>query len=109
MGDLVALLSNSALCLLKLKWPDRAKRSTTQALVVVQKSEDATIDQSKLFYRRGLACEMLEQYELAVDDMTRAFKEEKRVGLEPSEQHRLRAEVDRMQKRKAQHQEWHKH
>lgn len=75
---------------------------------MIQKSEDTTIDQSKLFYRRALAGEMLEEFELAVDDMTRAFKEARRVGLEPSEQQRLRAEVDRMQKRKTQHQEWKK-
>merc|ERR1712146_367192 len=77
---LVSLLSNAALCLLKLNFPDRAKTSATQALKTVPKIGDAKFDQSKLFYRRALACEQMSDFANAEDDMKRAYKEAERVG-----------------------------
>lgn len=93
---LATLLSNSALCLLKLKWPDRAKKSASQAIAVIRQAEDESFDQSKLFYRRALACEQLKDFDLATDDMARAFQQAKRSGLNLAEQHRLKGEVERL-------------
>merc|ERR1712224_725170 len=95
---LVSLLSNSAMCFLRLAWPDRAKGCATQALRTLQRHSDVDFDQSKLYYRRALACEKLDDFAMAVDDMTRAFKEAQRVGLDMPEQQRLRNEIKRVKK-----------
>jgi len=95
---LVALLSNSALCLIKLDFSDRAKMSCTQALRAVEKLGDQKFDNSKLFYRRALACENMDELANAEDDMKRAMKEAERIGLGPPEQQRLRKEYVRVQK-----------
>ncbi|CAJ1451197.1 unnamed protein product, partial [Effrenium voratum] len=55
-SSVAALLSNAALCLLKLKWPDRAKKKATAAIVAIKQAGDTSFDQSKLYYRRALAC-----------------------------------------------------
>jgi tetratricopeptide (TPR) repeat protein len=94
----VSLLSNASMCLLRLSWPDRAKSCTTQALRALQRNSDVEYDQSKLFYRRAMACEKLEEFAMAVDDLTRAFKEAQRVGLDVAEQQRLRNEIKRVKK-----------
>lgn len=93
---LVALLSNSALCLIKVDFPDRAKMSCTQALRAVEKLGDEKFDQSKLFYRRALACENMDELANAEDDMKRAMKEAERIGLGTPEQQRLRKEYVRV-------------
>lgn len=92
------LLSNSAICLIKLNFPDRAKTSTTHALRTLEKAGETSYDKSKLFYRRALACEQLEEFAMALDDMNRAFKEAQRKDLPISEQNRLRAEAARVEK-----------
>jgi len=98
---LATLLSNSALCLLKLKWPDRAKKVTSQAIAVLREAQDETFDQSKLFYRRALASEQLRDFALAADDMARALQQAKRSELPEAEQQRLKAEVTRLKRLKA--------
>mmetsp|Transcript_112769 Transcript_112769/g.291498 ORF Transcript_112769/g.291498 Transcript_112769/m.291498 type:complete len:471 (+) Transcript_112769:64-1476(+) len=98
---LATLLSNSALMLLKLKWPDRAKKSASQAIAIIRQAEDESFDQSKLFYRRALACEQLKEFDLAADDMARAFQQAKRSELSLAEQHRLKGEVERLKKLKS--------
>jgi len=95
---LVTLLSNSSLCLIKVDFPDRAKMSCTQALRAVEKLADPKFDQSKLFYRRALACENMDELANAEDDMKRAMKEAERIGLGPPEQQRLRKEHVRVQR-----------
>lgn len=95
------LLSNAALCYLKLKWPDRAKKNASMAIAAVRQAEDGAFDQSKLFYRRALACEQLKDFSAAVDDMARALQQAKKSGLPLAEQHRLKAEVERLKKLKA--------
>merc|ERR1712118_367940 len=61
---------------------------------------DTTFDQSKLFYRRGLACEQLKEYPLAVDDMARALQQAKKAELSLAEQHKLKGEWGRLKKLK---------
>lgn len=100
-ASMATLLSNSALCLLKLKWPERAKKSASQAIAVLRQVEDDSFDQSKLFYRRALACEQLKELGLAADDMGRAFQQAKKSNLSLTEQHRLKGEVERLKKLKA--------
>lgn len=95
------LLSNAALCFLKLKWPDRAKKNASMAIAAVRQAEDNSFDQSKLFYRRALACEQLKDFSTAVDDMLRAMQQAKKFGQSLAEQHRLKAEVERLRKLKA--------
>jgi len=90
---LATLLSNASLCLLKLKWPDRAKKSASKAIALIRAAEDESFDQSKLFYRRAMASEQL--------NMLRACQQAHRSGLEPAEQQRLRNEVERLKKLKA--------
>jgi len=92
------LLSNSALCFLKLKWPDRAKKSASMAIATVRQVQDANFDQSKLFYRRALACEQLKEFPLAVDDMARALQQAKKAELSLAEQHKLKGELERLKK-----------
>eukprot|EP00747_Dinoflagellata_sp_TGD_P223229 gnl/TRDRNA2_/TRDRNA2_94841_c0_seq1.p1 gnl/TRDRNA2_/TRDRNA2_94841_c0~~gnl/TRDRNA2_/TRDRNA2_94841_c0_seq1.p1 ORF type:complete len:506 (+),score=148.22 gnl/TRDRNA2_/TRDRNA2_94841_c0_seq1:214-1518(+) len=96
--DLAALLSNAALCNLKLKWPDRAKKSASQAIAAIRHAGDTSFDQSKLFYRRALACEQLAEMGAAVDDMSRALQQAKKSNLSLTEQHRLKGEVERLKK-----------
>lgn len=104
--QLATLLSNSAACLLKLRWPDRAKRCATQAIVAVwQKEEAADFDQSKLFYRRALACEQLQEFNMAVEDMARALQAAKKSGLSLPQQHMLKTEQERLKKLQAASQE----
>lgn len=98
---LATLLSNSALCYLKLRWPDRAKKAASQAIAAVRHAGDTTFDQSKLFYRRALACEELRELGPAADDMARALQQAKKSCLPLAEQHRLKAEVERIKKLKA--------
>lgn len=100
-ASLAVLLSNSALCLLKLRWPDRAKKAASQAIAAVRHAGDTTFDQSKLFYRRALACEELRELGLAADDMARALQQAKKSGQPLAEQHRLKAEIERIKKLKA--------
>lgn len=95
---LVALLSNSALCLIKLNFPDRAKASTTHALRTLDKVDDKIFDKSKLFYRRALACEKLEEFSMAVDDLKRALKEVQRVAAGSAEENKMSNEIKRMQR-----------
>merc|ERR1719456_507547 len=95
---LATLFSNSSLCLIKLGFADRAKACTTQALRALDKAGDKSVDQSKLFYRRALACEKLEEYSMAVDDLKRALKEVQRLGSGPAEENKLNIEIGRMQK-----------
>jgi len=97
---IATLLSNSALCLLKLKWPDRAKTSASQAIAILRQVEDTTFDQSKLFYRRALASEQLKEFDLAVNDMLRALQQAMKSDLPASEQQRLNGEVARLKKLK---------
>merc|ERR1712146_214167 len=89
---LVTLLSNSSLCLIKLGFPDRAKTSCTHGLRLVEKHGDQKFDQSKLFYRRALACEKLDELANAEDDMKRAMKEGERMELSAAQQQNLRKE-----------------
>merc|ERR1712228_487486 len=89
-AQLATLLSNSALMLLKLKWPDRAKKSASMAIAIVRQAQDESFDQSKLFYRRSLAHEQLRDFALAADDMTRALQQAKRSELPASEQQKLK-------------------
>ncbi|CAJ1458543.1 unnamed protein product [Effrenium voratum] len=98
-SSVAALLSNAALCLLKLKWPDRAKKKATAAIVAIKQAGDTSFDQSKLYYRRALACEELKEFGMAVEDMSRACLLAKDSAS--SEQHRLKAEVERLKKLKA--------
>lgn len=95
------LLSNAAQCLLKLKWPDRAKKSVSQAIAVIRQAQDESFDQSKLFYRRALACEQLKDFALAADDMARALQQAKSSDLPLAQQHMLKNEVGRLKKLKA--------
>eukprot|EP00811_Abedinium_folium_P033324 NODE_6298_length_1684_cov_15.834297.p1 GENE.NODE_6298_length_1684_cov_15.834297~~NODE_6298_length_1684_cov_15.834297.p1 ORF type:complete len:461 (+),score=188.63 NODE_6298_length_1684_cov_15.834297:73-1455(+) len=97
------LFSNAALCFLKLKWPDRAKKQASMAIAVLRKGDDTTFDQSKLFYRRALACEMLKELSMGVDDMARALQHAKRSNLSLTEQHRLKGEIDRLKRLKTSH------
>lgn len=94
------LLSNSAMCHLKLKWPDRAKKAASQAIAVVRHVGEETFDQSKLFYRRALACEQLKEFELAVDDMARSLEQAKKSDLPAPEQQRIQRERARLLKLK---------
>lgn len=98
---LATLLSNAALCLLKLRWPDRAKKNASMAIAAIRSAGDESFDQSKLFYRRALACEQLEELDLAVEDMLRALQQAKRANLSAAEQHKLRGEAQRLKKLKA--------
>jgi len=100
-SSVATLLSNAALCYLKLKWPDRAKKSATKAIVAIKQAEETTFDQSKLYYRRALACEALQEFGMAVDDMTRAFQHAKSTSQSLAEQHRLKGEVERLKKLKS--------
>merc|ERR1719203_1325892 len=102
-AQLATLLSNAAMCLLRLKWPDRAKKSASQAIAVLRQVEDDTFDQSKLFHRRALASEQLKEFGLAADDMARAFVQAKKSGRSLKEQHNLRSEAERLKKLKAAH------
>mmetsp|Transcript_9884 Transcript_9884/g.16379 ORF Transcript_9884/g.16379 Transcript_9884/m.16379 type:complete len:463 (-) Transcript_9884:56-1444(-) len=102
---LATLLSNGAQCLLKLKWPDRAKKNASMAIAAVRQAGDESFDQSKLFYRRALACEQMLELSGAVDDMLRALQQAKKSGLDVKEQHRLKAEAERLKKLKASHEE----
>merc|ERR1712139_54191 len=95
---LATLMSNSSLCLIKLGFADRAKACTTQALRALEAAGDKTVDQSKLFYRRALACEKLEEYSMGVDDLKRALKEVQRLGSGPTEENKLNIEIGRMQR-----------
>lgn len=97
---LATLLSNSALMLLKLKWPDRAKKSASMAIAVVRHAQDESFDQSKLFYRRSLAEEQMKDYAMALDDMLRALQQAKKSGLDAKELHRLKGEAERLKKLK---------
>eukprot|EP00928_Gymnodinium_smaydae_P039594 TRINITY_DN27012_c0_g2_i1.p1 TRINITY_DN27012_c0_g2~~TRINITY_DN27012_c0_g2_i1.p1 ORF type:complete len:454 (+),score=133.70 TRINITY_DN27012_c0_g2_i1:231-1592(+) len=97
-ATVAALLSNATLCLLRLKWPDRAKKRASQAIAVIRQAEDESYDQSKLFYRRALACEQLRDFTGAVEDMARALQQAKRLNLAAAEQHRIKGEVDRLKK-----------
>lgn len=92
------LLSNASLCFIKLKFGDRAKACTSQALRELEKAGDKTVDRSKLYYRRALACEQLEEYSMAVDDLKRALKEVQQSGSGSSEEKRLTNEIIRMQR-----------
>lgn len=100
-SSVATLLSNAALCYLKLKWPDRAKKKATMAIVAIKQAEDQNFDQSKLYYRRSLACEALQEFGMAVDDMSRALQHAKAAAQSLAEQHRLKAEVERLKKLKA--------
>eukprot|EP00929_Paragymnodinium_shiwhaense_P086873 TRINITY_DN47263_c0_g1_i1.p1 TRINITY_DN47263_c0_g1~~TRINITY_DN47263_c0_g1_i1.p1 ORF type:complete len:470 (-),score=133.81 TRINITY_DN47263_c0_g1_i1:93-1502(-) len=102
-ADLATLLSNSAMCLLKLKWPDRAKDAVSQAIEAIRHAGDEAFDQSKLFHRRSMACEQLGEFDTAVEDMGRAIARGRRSGLAASELRRLEAEVVRLKKLKASH------
>lgn len=95
---LATLASNASMCLLKLNLPDRAKTMLTQATRALDKAGDTSFDQTKLLYRRALACEGIGDCSMAVDDVKRAFKEAQRVGQSASEQQRLRNELKRVQK-----------
>jgi len=95
------LLSNSAQCFLKLKWPERAKKSASMAIATVRHVQDESFDQSKLFFRRAMANEQLGDFGLAVDDMARALQQAKQSDLALAEQHRLKKEIDRLKKLKA--------
>jgi len=97
---LATLLSNSAMSLLKLQWPDRAKKCASMAIAAVRHADDSAFDQSKLYYRRALACEQLREMSQAVDDMAQALQQAKQRNLPPAEQHRLKGEVDRLQRLK---------
>ena len=99
-GAVATLLSNSALCLLKLDWPDRAKKKATTAILAVQQAGDESYDQSKLYYRRALACEALKEFKLAVDDMTESLRYAKKNSPK-SELQRLQGEVERLKKLRA--------
>lgn len=103
---LATLLSNAAMCFLKLKWPDRAKRHATMAISTLRSAGDESFDQSKLFYRRALACEMNKEFNMAVDDMARALQQAKKSSLSLTEQHRLKAELERLKKLKTSHEDW---
>eukprot|EP00927_Polykrikos_kofoidii_P055206 TRINITY_DN4948_c1_g5_i1.p1 TRINITY_DN4948_c1_g5~~TRINITY_DN4948_c1_g5_i1.p1 ORF type:complete len:467 (-),score=90.16 TRINITY_DN4948_c1_g5_i1:309-1709(-) len=94
------LLSNSAMCFLKLKWPDRAKKAASKAIAIVRQAEDSSFDQSKLFYRRAIACEQMKDFESAAEDMARALQQAKKAQLSVAEQHRLRNEITRLEKLK---------
>merc|ERR1712113_309768 len=98
--QLATLLSNSALMLLKLKWPDRAKKSASMAIASVRHAQDESFDQSKLFYRRALASEQLKDYPMALDDMLRALQQAKKSDLSPTELHKLKNEAERLKKLK---------
>jgi len=98
---LATLLSNAALCLLKLKWPDRAKQKVSMAIAAVRQVDDPSFDQSKLFYRRALACEQLREFPMAVDDMSRAFQQAKKAGRSAKDLHTMKDEIDRLKKLKA--------
>merc|ERR1712139_16789 len=91
-------MSNSSLCLIKLGLPDRAKAMTTQALRALEKAKDKTVDQSKLFYRRALACEKMEEYSMAVDDLKRALKVVEAAGSGSAEENNLKKEINRVQR-----------
>jgi len=96
---MATLVSNASLCLVKLEFPDRAKTSLTQVLRALDKLAcGKTFDKTKLFHRRGLACEQLEEFSMAEDDMKRALKEAQRNSLGDKEEKRCRGEIARMQK-----------
>jgi tetratricopeptide (TPR) repeat protein len=97
---IATLLSNSTMCLLKLKWPDRAKKTASKAIAVVRQAGDDSFDQSKLFYRRALASEQLKDYASAADDMARALQQAKRSELPASELQKLQRELNRLKKLK---------
>mmetsp|Transcript_39061 Transcript_39061/g.72761 ORF Transcript_39061/g.72761 Transcript_39061/m.72761 type:complete len:454 (-) Transcript_39061:120-1481(-) len=99
-ANVATLLSNAALCLIKLKWPDRAKKKATMAIVAIKQATIEDFDLSKVYYRRALACEALREFEMAVDDMLRAFQHAKKTST-PAELHRLKGEVERLKKLKA--------
>ncbi|CAK9009873.1 unnamed protein product [Durusdinium trenchii] len=99
------LLSNAALCYLKLQWPERAKKKATTAIVAIKQAGTGDFDQSKLYYRRALAC--VPWLGMAVDDMLCAFQHAKgtaagaAAALSLAEQHRLKGEVERLKKLKS--------
>lgn len=96
---MATLVSNASLCLVKLGFPDRAKTSLTQVLRALDKlARGKTFDKTKLFHRRGLACEQLEEFSMAEDDMKRALKEAQRCNLGDKEEKRFRGDIARMQK-----------
>jgi len=97
---IATLLSNSAQCFLKLKWPERAKKSASMAIATIRHVQDESFDQSKLFFRRALANEQLGDFDMAVDDMARALRQAKQSNLSLAEQHRLKGEIDRLKKLK---------
>merc|ERR1712217_361070 len=99
-AQLATLLSNSALMLLKLKWPDRAKKSASMAIAAIRHAQDESFDQSKLFYRRALACEQMKDYPMALDDMLRALQQAKKAGQSAAELHKLKGEAERLKKLK---------
>lgn len=102
---LATLFSNAAMCFLKLKWPDRAKKHATMAISTLRAAGDESFDQSKLFYRRALACEMRQEFNMAVDDMARALQQAKKTNVALAEQHRLKGELERLKKLKLSHEE----
>eukprot|EP00913_Durusdinium_trenchii_P009504 g8933.t1 len=69
------LLSNAALCYLKLQWPERAKKKATTAIVAIKQAGECGADE----YRDGGAA----------------------AALSLAEQHRLKGEVERLKKLKS--------
>lgn len=99
-AQLAALQSNIAFCYLKLEWPDRAKKSATLGLKAVREGKDVPFDQSKLFYRRSLACEGLQEFDLAVEDMERALQFSDQAS---SLRAKFRSELARLRKLRESH------
>ena len=96
-GAVATLLSNAALCLLKLDWPDRAKKNATAAILAIKQAGDEDFDQSKLYYRRALACEALKEFKPAVDDMTQSLQHARKMAR-ASELQRLQGEIGRLKR-----------
>lgn len=76
------------------------------AISALRSAGDESFDQSKLFYRRALACEMNKELNTAVDDMARALQQAKKGSASVAEQHRLKGEIDRLKKLKASQEDW---
>lgn len=102
-SQLATLLSNASFCYLKLKWPDRAKKTASLALVALREGKEGAFDQSKLFYRRALACEQLREFDMAVEDMGHALQHAKKSDASLAEQHRLKNERERLKKLRTSH------
>lgn len=93
---IATLMSNMAMCFLKLNLFDRAKCAATQGMKGA--AGDASYDQSKLYFRRAKACEGLEEFDNAVDDIKKAKKEVERNSKDQAEIARLTKEQQRLQR-----------